>query len=484
MNPPLPTRGEDAANAAGEGTAASAAPDGESAGGRTLWHAVERAAVVSAAYAGADPEAAAEILRGRAESSGPFALPEMARRLALAEPLLEQAAARLESDGVLLRGRFRPGADGDEFCDRRILARIHRSTIGRLRRAVEPVPAASFIRFLLEWQRATPGTRLSGDAGLIEVVERLQGFEAAAAAWESAILPNRLADFHASTLDALTLGGELAWGRFARRSGPPPSAALSRNGPVTMALREDVPWLLDPPDESAAFSGAAADVLAYLQANGASFPPDIARGANRLPSEVEDALWTLVAAGRVTADGFGALRGLVSGLAKRVQRRSRWAGAARVRAQSSFARASSRWSLLQARAAENEEDVTEARAAQLLRRYGVMMRELLAREPMAPSWGALARVYRRAEARGEARGGRFVAGFAGEQFALPEAVDALRAVHRREPQGEIVRLSASDPLNLIGVLTPGQRVPALPANTVLYRDGVPLDPPAARAMAG
>ena len=484
-NPPLPTRGEDAANAAGEGTAAGAAGDGGSVDGRMLWHAAERAAVVSAAYAAADPEAAAEILRGRAESSGPFALDEMAQRLALSEPLLEQAAARLESEGVLLRGRFRPGAAGDEFCDRRILARIHRSTIGRLRRAVEPVPAASFIRFLLEWQRATPGTRLSGDAGLIEVVEQLQGFEAAAAAWESAILPNRLADFHASTLDALTLGGELAWGRFARRSGPPPSAALSRNGPVTMALREDVPWLLDPPDASAAFTGAAADVLAYLQASGASFPPDIARGANRLPSEVEDALWTLVAAGRVTADGFGALRGLVSGLAKRVQRKSRWAGGVRARAQSALARAGSRWSLLQTRAAENEEDVTEARAAQLLRRYGVMMRELLAREPMAPPWSALARVYRRAEARGEARGGRFVEGFAGEQFALPEAVDTLRAVHRREPQGEVVRLSASDPLNLIGVLTPGQRVPALPANAILYRDGAPLDPPAAaRAMAG
>ena len=485
MNPPLPTREEDAANAAGEGTAAGAAKDGESADGRTLWHAAERAGVVSAAYAAADPEAAAEILRGRAESSGPFALGEMAQRLALSEPILEQAAARLESEGVLLRGRFRPGVGGDEFCDRRILARIHRSTIGRLRRAVEPVPAASFIRFLLEWQRATPGTRLSGDAGLIEVVEQLQGFESAAAAWESAILPNRLADFHASTLDALTLGGELAWGRFARRSGHPPSAALSRNGPVTMALREDVPWLLDPPDASIPFTGAAADVLAYLQASGASFPPDIARGANRLPSEVEDALWTLVAAGRVTADGFGALRGLVSGLAKRVQRKSRWSGGARARAQSALARAGSRWSLLQTRAAENEEDVTEARAAQLLRRYGVMMRELLAREPMAPPWSALARVYRRAEARGEARGGRFVAGFAGEQFALPEAVDALRAVHRREPQGEIVRLSASDPLNLIGVLTPGQRVPALPANAILYRDGAPLDPPAAaRAMAG
>ena len=459
--------------------------DRGNAGGRTLWRAAERAAVVSAAYENADPEAAAEIARGRAESCGPFAVGEMARRIALDEPLVAQAAIRLEAEGVLLRGRFRPGADADEFCDRRILARIHRSTIGRLRRAVEPVPAASFIRFLLEWQHATPGARLSGDAGLIEVVEQLQGFEAAAAAWESAILPNRLADFHASTLDALTLGGELAWGRFARRSGPPPSAALSRNGPVTMAMREDVPWLLDPPSEDCAFTGAAADVLAYLQASGASFPPDIARGANRLPSEVEDALWTLVAAGRVTADGFGALRGLVSGMAKRVQRKSRWAGGARVRAQASLARAGSRWSLLQTAAPEPDENVAEARAAQLLRRYGVMMRELLAREPMAPPWGALARVYRRAEARGEARGGRFVAGFVGEQFALPEAVDALRAVHRREPQGEIVRLSASDPLNLVGVLTPGQRVPAVPGNAILYRDGAPLSESAsAHAMAG
>ena len=524
----------------------------EGAGRKTLWRAAERADVVSAAYESADPEAAAEILRGRAEARGPFALDEMARNLALPEPLVAQAAIRLESEGVLLRGGFRPGADADEFCDRRILARIHRSTIGRLRRAVEPVPAASFIRFLLEWQHATPGTRRSGDAGLIEVVEQLQGFEAAAAAWESAILPNRLADFHASTLDALTLGGELAWGRFARRAGPPPSAALSRNGPVTIALREDVPWLLDPPGDDGAFTGAAAAVLAYLQANGASFPPDIARGANRLPSEIEDALWTLVAAGRVTADGFGALRGLVSGMAKRVQRKSRWSSGARVRAQASLARAGSRWSLLQTpateprenaaggarvraqasparagsrsfpqtHAAEPEEnaaeargnatvpqenatdarenameardhpagareDATEARAAQLLRRYGVMMRELLAREPMAPPWGTLARVYRRAEARGEVRGGRFVAGFVGEQFALPEAVDALRAVHRREPQGEIVRLSASDPLNLVGALTPGQRIPAVPGNVVLYRDGAPLSESAsARAMAG
>ena len=309
---------------------------------------------------------------------------------------------------------------------------------------------------------------------MIEIVEQLQGFEAAAAAWEGGLLTNRLTDFHASTLDALTLGGELAWGRFARRAGPPPSAALSRNGPVTLAVREDVPWLLDAPDTDTAFTGASADVLAYLESSGASFMPDIVGGTRRLPSEVVEALWLLVAAGRVTADGFGALRGLVSGIAKRVQRRSRWSGASRVRAQAAAGRAGSRWSLLQSPDAEPEADVVEARAAQLLRRYGVMLRELLAREPMAPPWGALVRTYRRAEARGEVRGGRFIAGLVGEQFALPEAVDALRAVHRRAPSGETVRVSGSDPLNLVGVLTPGQRVPSVVGNSVLYRDGAPV----------
>ncbi len=449
-----------------------------------LWYATERAEVVSAAYEAGDIEAVAEIVRGRAESSGPFTVSGLARRLALSESAVSQAAVRLESEGVLLRGRFRPGTAEEEFCDRRILARIHRSTIGRLRREIEPVPVASFIRFLLEWQHATPGTRLAGDAGLIEAVEQLQGFEAAAAAWESGLLMNRLTDFHASTLDALTLGGELAWGRFARRTGPPPSAALSRNGPVTLAVREDAPWLLDPPDPDTVFTGAAADVLAYLESSGASFMPDIVRGSRRLPSEVEEALWLLVAAGRVTADGFGALRGLVSGVAKRVQRGSRWSGASRVRAQAALGRSGSRWSLLQSSVAEPEEDVVEARAAQLLRRYGVMLRELLAREPMAPPWGALVRTYRRAEARGEVRGGRFVAGLVGEQFALPEAVDALRAVHRRAPSGEVVRVSGSDPLNLVGVLTPGQRVPSVVGNSVLYRDGSPVSGEELEAAAG
>ena len=468
-----------------EGGDVSSPPSG-GRGERALWFAAERAGTVYAAYGpdsgGARDDAVADLVRWRAETSGPFSVAELADVIALDEESVARAMLRLEADGVVLRGRFRPGADGEEFCDRRILARIHRSTIGRLRREIEPVPAASFIRFLLEWQHATPGTRLSGDAGLVEAAEQLQGFEAAAAAWEGALLPNRLADFHASTLDALTLGGELAWGRFARRAGPPPAAALSRNGPVTVAVREDVPWLLDAPDVDAEFTGAAADVLRFLEETGASFLPDVVRGTGRLPSEVEDALWLLVAAGRVTADGFGALRGLISGVGKRIQRRSRFSR--RGRGASPAARTGSRWSLLRAPSAPAPEDVAELRAAQLLRRYGVVMRELLAREPMAPPWHQLARVYRRAEARGEVRGGRFVAGLIGEQFALPEAVDALRAVHRREPAGEIVRVSACDPLNLVGVLTPGPRIPAVVGNDVHYRDGAPLASPQASAAAG
>ncbi|MCH8974581.1 MAG: hypothetical protein IH869_05850 [Chloroflexi bacterium] len=215
-------------------------------------------------------------------------------------------------------------------------------------------------------------------------------------------------------------------------------------------------------------------MLDYLSAHGASFAPDIVAGTRQLPSQVEEALWVLVAAGRVTADGFSALRGLVSGLTKKVARRSRFAS----RTRGLSGRAGSRWSLLRAAEPDPADDLVEARAAQLLRRYGVVTRELLTREPMAPPWWKLVRAYRRAEARGEVRGGRFVAGFVGEQFALPEAVDALRAVHRRERTGEVVRLSACDPLNLVGILTPGPRIPAVVGNEVLYRDGVPIEPPA------
>ncbi len=456
--------------------------------GRTLWYAAERAALVGVAYGlpsflppGASPftgepeEAVTELVRGRSASSGPFTAGEMAALLALGESAIANACLRLEAEGLLLRGSFRGGLHpSPEFCDRRVLARIHRATVGRLRREIEPVPVAGFIRFLLEWQHAHPGARLSGESGLAEAVEQLQGFEAAASAWESALLPARVQGYQPGMLDALCFSGELAWGRFAGREGIP-GAGLNRNGPVTLGLREELGWLLDPPGDEHALTGAAADVLEHLRAHGASFLPDITEATHRLPSEVEDGLWTLVAAGLVTADGFAALRGLVSGAGRRAARRgSRFVRRARpVRG----GHMGGRWALLPRPEAVDPEEQAEARAAQLLRRYGVLCRELVAREPLAPPWPAMARVLRRAEARGEVRGGRFVAGLVGEQFALPEAVDALRNAARRAPDGVLVRVSATDPLNLVGVLTAGPRVPATAGNEVLFRDGVPVTAP-------
>ena len=457
--------------------------------GRAAWVATERAPTVAAALPDVrfDPapspvasphgppdheEAVLSLARGRVESSGPFTVAGLAETLGLRTGEVATAVARLEASGTVLRGRFTPGYEGEEFCDRRILARINRDTIGKLRRQVEPASTAEFVRFLFKWQRAAGGVRGRGDGGLLDVIELLQGFEASAAAWEADLLPARLADYSSSGLDRLTFGGEVVWGRFARRHTDGASngahAPLSRAGPVSLGLREDLPWLLDEsPNGGSGLTGAAAEALDYLEAHGASFLQDVVAGTRRLPSEVEGALWRLVAAGLATADGFAVLRGLATGTTKRVQRSSRFRRAPRQR---TFA---SRWSLLQS-VAPAPADAAEARAAQLLRRYGVVFPEVLAREPLAPPWRVLLQVYRRAEARGEVRGGRFVAGFMGEQFALPEAVEALRGVRRAEPTGEMVAVSACDPLNLVGVLTPGPRVPAVLGNRVVFRDGVPV----------
>ena len=466
--------------------------------GRATWTCAERLHVVRALYPSADispdlgpfdrlrangvgvdgadgddgeDEALMALLRGWTESVGPFTEAGLALTLGLSATLVRRGLAQLEAEGGVLRGRFTPGIAEEEFCNRRNLARINRDTVAGLRQEVEPVPVATFIQFLFRWQHATSGTRVQGDGGLLQVVEQLQGFEAAAQVWETELLPLRMSAYDASALDRLCLGGEAVWGRFARRPVdqelPGGRAALARTGPVSLGLREDLDWLLDPaPEDDSMPSGAAGEALAFLRARGASFISDITAGTRRLPSEVEEALWQLAAAGLVTADGFGALRGLVTGAAKRVSASRRGRRPARRRT------GGSRWSLLQA--IDPSEDSIAERAHQLLRRYGIVFPEVLGREPMAPSWRALLQVYRRAEARGEIRGGRFVAGLVGEQFALPEAVEAMRSLRRTEPTGETLVVSACDPLNLAGVITPGPRVPAVSGNKVAFRDGVPV----------
>ncbi len=435
--------------------------------------ALEPAAGAPAAAAMEQEEAVLEILRGWVECSGPFTVGEMAGLLGLSQSDVAIAVARLEGEGALLRGAFRPGAVDEELCDRRVLARIHRATIGRLRREVEPVSPAVFMRFLLRWQHALPQHRLHGEDGVLEAIEQLQGFEAAAGAWESEILPARVADYSPALLDRLCWEGEVTWGRLGRANGNGSVAhgrgALTRATPITLALRESLDWLLEPPPaEDSQLTGGCTEILELLTRRGASFTADIIAATRRMPSDVEDILWQLAAAGRVTCDGLEPLRRRLrgGGPASPTRRGSRTRRTAPRRSGGY-----SRWSALEP--LRPLDDPTEERARQLLARYGVLFPELLARESIAPPWRDLVRLLRRMEARGEIRGGRFVSGFVGEQFALPEAVEMLRGVRDTDPAGETATLSAVDPLNLAGILSPGERVAAAQGNRVTYRDGVP-----------
>jgi ATP-dependent Lhr-like helicase len=464
-------------------------------GDRTFWVAAERRSLASLAYpAGAftpevvepparrapvwtDAESAvAEIVRARMGLVGPTTAAALGAELALPEGDVEAALVRVELGGAVMRGQFLTGegSGGLQWCDRRLLARIHRRTVEGLRKGIEPATVADLMRFLLSWQHARPGAQLHGREGLKEIVAQLQGFEAAAGAWEKEIFAARVAEYDPQWLDELCLGGEAAWGRLEGR--PDGSTIPSRAAAIGVVLRRDLPWLLASreglTDEE--LSQKARDVLAFLRASGASFLEDIAAGVRRLRAEIEEALWELVAAGRVTGDGFAGLRALLPVQAPRgAGARYRWY--ARWNRKQAPRLGAGRWALLGAPAA-GEDDRLEALARQYVRRYGVVFRDLLAREPQAPPWRELVRVYRRLEMRGELRGGRLVAGFVGEQFAAAEAVEALRAMKREPKRGELVRLSACDPLNLVGIVTPGPRVPANLANVVVYEDGVPVSP--------
>ena len=438
-------------------------------------------------------EAVAEILRGWLEAIGPATAGELARRLGLPRGDVEIGLARLEGEGVVLRGRFTPATPPDEveWCERRLLARIHRLTIGRLRREIEPVSAAELIRFLLRWQHLYPGTQLHGRDGILQVIGQLQGVELPAPSWEAGVLPTRIAAYDPADLEALCLSGEVAWGRLSLKDGlgTEPAAdtedparrrrrqAPTRSAPLGLVLREDLPHFLGGSAGWEAriggLSAPARDVVGHLKTHGASFLKDIARATARLPAEVEDALWELVACGLVTGDGIAGLRSLLLPGEKRIRpRRPRPGRRARPRRRPVPA---GRWALLRAGGSATREEVAEAGARQLLRRYGVVFRELLARESRAPVWRVLLRIYRGMEARGEIRGGRFVSGFVGEQFALPEAVAALRALRRRKGEDQAVLVSSADPLNLVGILTPGSKVSPLSHQVILYRNGVPIE---------
>ncbi|RMH09895.1 MAG: DEAD/DEAH box helicase [Nitrospirae bacterium] len=459
------------------------------------------------------------IVRGWMEVCGPVTASELAAKLHLSVSRIQSALCRLEGEGLVLRGRFWPTAHmlttplqrveedttqaqarEEEWCHRRLLARIHHRTVVSLRREIEPVSAAEFMRFLFRWQHRAPGTQLHGEAGLRQIVTQLSGFEAPASAWERSLFKERISDYKPELLDHLCLRGEVAWGRLtwpetaltpnllllgtsdqdsvAERSTPRRAVNPTSAAPLSFCLRQDLFWLLALARRgtrvtietiSQLLSDVAVDVLRHLKTYGASFFVDVKTGTGHLSSQIETALWELTAAGLVTADGFDNLRALLD------PRRRRAEGKERARRPRHSA---GRWALLpfppahQATSDHDPQQRTERWAKQLLVRYGIVFRDLIKREAISPPWHELLVVYRRMEWRGEIRGGRFVGGFTGEQFALPEAVEALRAV-RRDPQlgAQEILLAPADPLNLVGILLPGERISPYTTTPLRFQNG-------------
>jgi ATP-dependent Lhr-like helicase len=421
-------------------------------------------------------DAIGALVTGWIEHSGPLTARSLADVLGLPQAEVEAALLKIEARGAVLRGKFTDSSSAEtEWCERRLLARIHRLTLGRLRKEIEPVTAAEFLRWLFRWQHVAPGTQLLGEPGTLEVLRQLQGYEAPANAWEHQILARRVAGYDPKTLDQLCLSGALGWGRIS-----PHPATLADPGergrrvtptsvaPITFFARDDSDWMSVPHRELVAeghpaLSPGAHEVLQFLKQHGASFFADIVRGTRKLKAEIETALWELVAVGFITADGFDNLRALID-----PKRRAGQGSGRSARPRDSVGR----WSLLFPGEPANHAAQMEGVCWMLLRRYGVVFRELLSRESMLPRWRDVLIALRRLEDRGEVRGGRFVTGFLGEQFALPIAVESLRAGRTEKPTGTIMTISAADPLNLAGILVPGEKVPALSGRFVSFRDGL------------
>jgi ATP-dependent Lhr-like helicase len=485
-----------------------------------------------------DREAAArQVVRGWMEVLGPTSASELMERLGLGRYDVEGSLARIEAQGQVLRGHFRwapaarprttpgsvgvaseprapgpeappgatqrpaagatPHAEGlaaaePEWCDRRLLQRIHRLTVGRLRRDIEPLSQQDFMRYLFRWQQVGPHATARGPRGLATVIARLEGLELPAAAWERDVLPSRMKQYVPEWLDHACFAGEVAWGRLTLREprlvGPrrgdlsgltgnelvtaARKPGLTRAASLTFVQRQHLDWLLAAarPDDARLSDGPrpwpddlsapARELVGVLERRGASFFAELVAGTRRLPHEVEDGLWELLSRGLITADAVQNLRVLQSPKLKRLQRAQQRGGAGR-------------WTLLAPLERPEPELVTEQLAHLFLRRWGIVFRDLVVREPLCPPWRELVQVYRRLETRGELRGGRFLHGFAGEQFALPEAVDLSRQTRRQPLSGEVVTVCAADPLNLTGIVTPGPRVPSTLGQVVRYVDGVP-----------
>jgi ATP-dependent Lhr-like helicase len=502
-------------------------------GNRIYWVAAERAKTFLAlfpdarfAQALADIEtitpnrddALLTMVTGWMSHLGPVTATALAETLGIEASEISNALLRMEASGTVLRGNFsgaatragvpaphEPMPPETEWCERRLLARIHRLTVATLRKQIEPVTAAQFMQWLLRWQHVAVGTQVSGERGTLEVLRQLQGFEIPANAWERQVLARRIVDYDPKWLDQLCLTGAVGWGRLSphpatldypntnRGTEDEPGAAPRQRrviptsvAPITFFIREDADWMMPrnsrvpqnvsenvsqkrrntahPTEETmtSGLSHGAQNVLDFLRQRGASFFADIVRGTGKLKAEIETALWELVAAGLVTADGFDNLRSLID-----PKRRAGQGSGRTMRPRHN----AGRWALLHADEVVERPRAVEAACWMLLRRYGIVVRDVLAREANLPPWRELLAGFRRLEDRGEIRGGRFVDGFLGEQFALPVAVESVRALRKLDSAQETITLSAADPLNLVGILVPGDRVPAISGNSVSYREG-------------
>lgn len=463
----------------------------------SLWLARERLSCLQAIYPQGDlspalealpgfdepwkaDDAVVEVVRARLSAFGPLPLKTIAEPLGLPSTQVTQALAQLEREGYVLRGRFTPGHTEEEWCERHLLARIHRYTVKRLRREIEPVALQDFMRFLFDWQHLSSTTQGRGSAMLPAIIAQFEGYPVAASAWDSEILPARLKDYAPTWLDELCRSGKLVWTRLtARNKG---AGTALRSTPIVLLPRNRVGLWSDLAEQTpiSELSPKTQKVYDSLRQHGALFFDELVHEAHVLRTELEIALQELVGAGLVNADSFAGLRALITPASKRQARSGRRGRGAFIGGMDD----AGRWALLRrgspAPVVDNPRplpipaDTLEHIAMTLLRRYGVVFWRLLEREAdWLPSWRELLRTFHRLEARGEIRGGRFVSGLAGEQFALPEAIPLLREVRRRPHDGSLVAVCGVDPLNLAGTLLPGAKVPALASNRLVYRDGLP-----------
>jgi ATP-dependent Lhr-like helicase len=453
-----------------------------SLGPRDIWVAAERRALFESL-----DDSLVEIVRGRLEGLGPVTAQQIAESLGVDTSRIQGALIALEAEGFAMRGQFTAESAGEEWCERRLLARIHRYTVKRLRAEIEPVSARDFLRFLSEWQRVLPGARMQGSDALAAVLAQLEGFESPAGAWETEVLPSRINEYEPQWLDENIRAGRFIWTRLAARSGASRGedstargASPVRSTPIVLLARRNAPlWsIFGDHSDPAHLTSRAQAVAEFIRAHGASFFDEIAETVGMLPSEVEEALAELVASGMVNSDSFAGLRVLLMPSGRRAARPNAYASRHKRRLALFGMADAGRWALVRRASGEPKErkdEAVEQIVRILLRRWGVIFWKVLTREAdWLPPWRDILSCCRRLEARGEIRGGRFVAGFSGEQFATPEAIGLLRDVRRKPLSDAYVSVSAADPLNLVGILTPGPRLSSLAGNRLLYKDGLPV----------